>query len=525
MASIHESFEYPVNEITELFNTSMITGVIITVDHENNTADVEIDGLGAVPAIPIHYHCEGATTVDDGHLAFADDDEVLIWAKSLHEMKIVGFPDGIKACGEFVYVEYGSYCFIWNPVDNDYAKIKKPDNEYVDFPALKSDPTVAKWLNSTEELETNECYPDRYSEGMPSIAFEASSPFIEETEETNISPGDICVFSDIVPGQYDGDLFNAYGKEQNGNIAYYDGLSLQYKSKHQTYYIKKTCGSTQCLNPPWCTLNKFSLEIDFHHEVNDEMTKDPFDHERATWEFPAIRSTYPIFDSNTLISNLEKRSGFYTKEIGYATYREKYEVHYISEPETDDFDSDIEINNYLTYEYYSPFGKMNIKTGLVASYDAGNLYQDPGGHSRLYIKELTIAGVPHKESSKKEIIAIYSEKTMVQVFLIQALLLGWYEPDVYFNKEKYNFLKVIHSYTKPAGVGYPFEYDGRYTGTTSKEEDVHAACGSYLSDDISTVEPSDQGRNFGFESALATLMDTTTDIYDMKVEIRRPKIV
>lgn len=521
MASIHESFEYSVNEVTELFDTSMITGVIITVDHDNNTADVEIDGLGAVSAIPIHYHCEGATTVDDGHLAFTADDEVLIWAKSLHEMKIVGFPDGIKACGEFVYVEYGSFCFVWNPVDDDYAKIKKADKTDVTFPALKSEPAIIKWFHSTQELETNECYPSIISEGVPSIAFEANSPFIEETKKTQISPGDICVFSDIIPGLYNGDMYNAYGLEQKGNISYYDDLNLEYKSKHQTYFTSKTCGSTECRNPPWCTETNQSIVTISHHEINTDKTAEPLDYEMATWDFPAVRSQYDFFTSKTLISNLGKRSGFYVRELGYTKYKRDYESIYLRTEEDfiDTIEKSIECDNSITYEYYSPFGKMDAIFGFSESYATIELETSP----------FLILNIPHKEQSRRVVIAKYSEKTMVQVFLIQALLLDWYEKTADFGGPvSYHYLRFIHSYTKPFDYYYDPEltwrYDGDYMGTSVKEEAAHAACGSYLSDDISQVEPSDQGRNFGFESALVTLMETTTDIYDLKVEIRKPKI-
>lgn len=113
MANNYEPIEYDVGEVKELFDSCIKTGKIIDVDHDNNKADVEIvveEEIETFSAVPIHYHCEESETVDDGHMAFEEDDEVYILhdgSRSLLDsstLKIIGFVAGLKECLRKVYL-------------------------------------------------------------------------------------------------------------------------------------------------------------------------------------------------------------------------------------------------------------------------------------------------------------------------------------------------------------------------------------------------------------------------------------
>lgn len=82
----------------QLFDTCVLKGKIIEIDRANGTADVEFDGgLGRINNIPIHYHCQNMESTALGHLAFIEDDDVLVLAKGQRsfsgtpEYTLVGF--------------------------------------------------------------------------------------------------------------------------------------------------------------------------------------------------------------------------------------------------------------------------------------------------------------------------------------------------------------------------------------------------------------------------------------------------
>lgn len=93
----HENIEYGMDDVKELFDSSVMTGTIIEVDYGSDTATVAIDGVGQKSGVAIFYHCAGAETVAGGSLAFLEGDSVYIVNKA-GSMKIVGFTDGLKQC-------------------------------------------------------------------------------------------------------------------------------------------------------------------------------------------------------------------------------------------------------------------------------------------------------------------------------------------------------------------------------------------------------------------------------------------
>lgn len=93
----HESIEYGMNDVKELFDSSVMTGTIVEVNYDSDTAKVAIDGVGQKSGIPIFYHCADADTVAGGSTAFIEGDSVYILNKA-GSMKIMGFTDGLKQC-------------------------------------------------------------------------------------------------------------------------------------------------------------------------------------------------------------------------------------------------------------------------------------------------------------------------------------------------------------------------------------------------------------------------------------------
>jgi hypothetical protein len=108
MARSHEKIEYGINEVKNLFNASVMTGVIIEVNYDTDKADVEIDGLGRVNSVPIFYHCENETTTSQGSTAFEENDNVYILNEKgvvsprISELKVIGFVGGLKTCGFYI---------------------------------------------------------------------------------------------------------------------------------------------------------------------------------------------------------------------------------------------------------------------------------------------------------------------------------------------------------------------------------------------------------------------------------------
>lgn len=85
-----------------------IKGVILNVDSQMDTAEVELPGYGiSQDDIPIFYHCSPDAeerdngAIEGGSSPFAVDDEVIVMceADTYAPVRILGFIDGIRACG------------------------------------------------------------------------------------------------------------------------------------------------------------------------------------------------------------------------------------------------------------------------------------------------------------------------------------------------------------------------------------------------------------------------------------------
>jgi len=97
MASTHEYIEYIAGDFEGLLDTAVATGTIISVDHNADTAVVDIAGIGVVSGVPIFYHCAGKEEVEGGAVAFLEGDSVYVLNKD-GDLTITGFVDGLKSC-------------------------------------------------------------------------------------------------------------------------------------------------------------------------------------------------------------------------------------------------------------------------------------------------------------------------------------------------------------------------------------------------------------------------------------------
>jgi hypothetical protein len=108
MASDHEYITEYGHDVVGLYNTCILKAVIVSVDYDNDKADIELTepALGLRNDIPIFYHCAGEETTNGGSVAFNEDDEVLVFCRDCKDgnflgnlMKVVGFVDKPKSCG------------------------------------------------------------------------------------------------------------------------------------------------------------------------------------------------------------------------------------------------------------------------------------------------------------------------------------------------------------------------------------------------------------------------------------------
>lgn len=162
MASNYEPIEYDVGEVRELFDSCIFVGTITKVKHDVNKANVETEEWGTISDIPIHYHCPGKETVDDGHLAFEEGDEVYL----LHDgsqlppnpstLKVVGRVEGLKVCPQdYVLVRFQNddtgtpdKCFVWDVNAIGVAiNIPKNGGGFALFPCDFGD--ITQWYSQT----------------------------------------------------------------------------------------------------------------------------------------------------------------------------------------------------------------------------------------------------------------------------------------------------------------------------------------------------------------------------------------
>ncbi len=137
----HDYIEFGL-DIVPLFDTTMIDGTIIEIDRLNNQADVETTVYGRITA-PFFYHCLHENTVEYGHQAFSEDDEVVLLCESARskatpEIQIVSFADGLKPCeAPCVVFRCGKspdfFEVVWDLRTNDFFYILDGANP-VEFP-------------------------------------------------------------------------------------------------------------------------------------------------------------------------------------------------------------------------------------------------------------------------------------------------------------------------------------------------------------------------------------------------------
>ena len=104
-------------------------GIITAVDSENDTADVAVPGGSNGTGMPLFYHCEPDSeersngAIEPAATAFTVDDEVIVMCEmDGTAVRIVGFVDGIKNCGQrFLFIwsawrYYGAYYILWDVI-------------------------------------------------------------------------------------------------------------------------------------------------------------------------------------------------------------------------------------------------------------------------------------------------------------------------------------------------------------------------------------------------------------------------
>ena len=137
MAHDHEKITYGIDDVKELFDASVLTGTIVSVDTDNDKAHVNISGFGQINDVPIFYHCPGSSVVAGGSIAFLESDSVYILNKKgrispvASDLQIVGFVDGLKSCewneewdstfcGNHEWTERISYYNDWKGINGIY---------------------------------------------------------------------------------------------------------------------------------------------------------------------------------------------------------------------------------------------------------------------------------------------------------------------------------------------------------------------------------------------------------------------
>jgi len=145
MASDYEPIEYGLGEVKELFDSCIVVGTITEVKHDTNKANVETEKWGIISDIPIHYHCPDTETVDDGHLAFADDDQVYLLhdgsglPPSASTLKIVGRVEGLKECrGYLIAIRISDEVIVWEFKKNELFILLDEDGNEISQPCTWS---------------------------------------------------------------------------------------------------------------------------------------------------------------------------------------------------------------------------------------------------------------------------------------------------------------------------------------------------------------------------------------------------
>lgn len=176
MANFHTNIAFPMGEITSLHNTCFITGKIIEIHKQSNSADVLTQRYERVNNVPFHYHCNGYELLEFSYTAFLPDDDVLLICRNARgtdltpDMEIIGFSSGdLRPClqsalflvaGDYEKIMTVNYKIV-NPddpqilfVDDDTIEIS--DGGYGKIRKVIADPsqkTVVKLLGSFVHID------------------------------------------------------------------------------------------------------------------------------------------------------------------------------------------------------------------------------------------------------------------------------------------------------------------------------------------------------------------------------------
>lgn len=146
---LNTQFEGDIEQMMDIcFAEATLTNVDYQGDLCNLTMTVDT-GSGTKELIsrsnvPIHYHCPKKATVDGGSIAFKVNDTVLVcnWSGNCDwrndEIKVIGFPNMLKACQPYIYIYMNSMGFLWDVNENAYATgIRNPRYGNPSYPDSK----------------------------------------------------------------------------------------------------------------------------------------------------------------------------------------------------------------------------------------------------------------------------------------------------------------------------------------------------------------------------------------------------
>lgn len=100
-------FLTPSLDYDNFFNMRHYQGTIVSVDYDNDTAEVDIPGA-SIHTLPVFYYCQDAEDIVKGSSAFHAEDECIIENVkygSWEDAYIIGFPGEIKACEFYIRIQ------------------------------------------------------------------------------------------------------------------------------------------------------------------------------------------------------------------------------------------------------------------------------------------------------------------------------------------------------------------------------------------------------------------------------------
>jgi hypothetical protein len=162
-------YEHP--NWADITNTIFAKGIITEVYSEDDTADVTVEGYRNGWGIPLFYHCSddaeersngalvGAAAAFSAGTESVEGDSVIVMceANTGEPIRIIGFVEGIKACGSQYLCVWGignpggEDCFAWDLLTNAPASIKDDSGNPVTFPIKKAN--ISTWLSNHKELD------------------------------------------------------------------------------------------------------------------------------------------------------------------------------------------------------------------------------------------------------------------------------------------------------------------------------------------------------------------------------------